>query len=61
MAELTQVRCPWFIPLSPGHAAICMKRWEKLPWNAAVPLTTKDGACNCPVGARAVLERETQK
>lgn len=37
--------CAYFKPLSPGHAAICFKRWEGLPWNAAVPLTTADETC----------------
>jgi hypothetical protein len=37
--------CKHFMPLSPGHAAICFERWKDLPWNAAVPLTTKDESC----------------
>lgn len=38
--------CQHFAALSPGHAAICFEQWKGLPWNAAVPLTTKDGWCD---------------
>lgn len=38
--------CKWFMPLSPGHAAICGERWQHLKWNDAVPLVSKDhGGC----------------
>jgi len=43
---LTCATCRHFVPLSPGHAAICFERWRDLPWNAAVPLTTKDDTCD---------------
>lgn len=38
--------CRYFKPLWPGHAAICFERWQHLPWNAAVPLTTADDTCD---------------
>lgn len=43
----TCATCKWFAPLKPGHAAICFEKWRSLPWNAAVPLTTAHGSCNC--------------
>jgi hypothetical protein len=47
LAEAPTCRtCRHFMPLSPGHAAICGERWGDLPWNAAVPLTTADGSCD---------------
>lgn len=45
------MRCRLFLPLSPGHAAICVVQWQKLPWNAAVPLINKDNPiCHCGAG-----------
>ncbi len=37
--------CKYFMPLSPGYAAICGEKWRDLPWNAAVPLTTANDSC----------------
>lgn len=46
--------CKWFAPLSPGFAAICHEKWRRLPWHAAVPLTTAEGTCE----AHTLQERE---
>ena len=55
-AATPALRCSHFLPLSPGHAAICMERWKDLPWNAAVPLTNKDGRCECALRQRFLGE-----
>lgn len=46
MADRECRNCRHFAPLLTGHAAICLFRWRRLPWNAAVPLTTAHETCD---------------
>lgn len=44
--ETTCLSCKWFMPVSPGHAAICFEKWRRLKWNDAVPLTSAEKWCD---------------
>lgn len=43
---MTCATCAWFMPLSPGHAAICGEKWQHLEWYDAMPLTSAAETCD---------------